>query len=228
MGPRNGSKARAKSFHFLNFDWLSEYCDSTCAVLLSRGALASGHSSTRQTVNHPSSSVNMAALSTSAFTGKAVVSKTQIRAKAPRASVVVKASASDKAKVSLRDFSSRPDITTGLRKRPAIGRTGGFRARPRRGGPTQRRSRHGFRKICVASGALDPRGRRSSAASCRENKPSVRVLTTNFPPLSSHSPRPSSLPASSPSTRRPPSRSTRLSSPTSARRTRTVSSSSTR
>ena len=40
----------------------------------------------------------MAALSTSAFTGKAVVSKTQIRAKAPRASVVVKASASDKAK----------------------------------------------------------------------------------------------------------------------------------
>ena len=139
MGPRNGSKARAKSFHFLNFDWLSEYCDSTCAVLLSRGALAIGHSSTRQTVNHPSSSVNMAALSTSAFTGKAVVSKTQIRAKAPRASVVVKASASDKAKVSSRDFSSRPDITTGLRKRPAIGRTGGFRARPRRGGPTQRR-----------------------------------------------------------------------------------------
>mmetsp|Transcript_3650 Transcript_3650/g.13476 ORF Transcript_3650/g.13476 Transcript_3650/m.13476 type:complete len:208 (+) Transcript_3650:64-687(+) len=37
----------------------------------------------------------MAALSTSAFTGKAIVAKVQIRAKASKASVVVKASASD-------------------------------------------------------------------------------------------------------------------------------------
>ena len=37
----------------------------------------------------------MAALSTSAFTGKALVAKAQIRAKASKASVVVKASASD-------------------------------------------------------------------------------------------------------------------------------------
>ena len=46
----------------------------------------------------------MAALSTSAFTGKALVAKAQIRAKASKASVVVKASASDnKSKVSFRD-----------------------------------------------------------------------------------------------------------------------------
>jgi hypothetical protein len=46
----------------------------------------------------------MAALSTSAFTGKAIVAKVQIRAKASKASVVVKASASDnKSKVSFRD-----------------------------------------------------------------------------------------------------------------------------
>ena len=41
----------------------------------------------------------MAALSTSAFTGKAVVAKAQIRAKSSRASVVVKASAADNSKV---------------------------------------------------------------------------------------------------------------------------------
>ena len=125
----------------------------------------------------------MAALSTSAFTGKAVVSKTQIRAKSSRASVVVKASASDKAKVSSRDFSSRPDITTRPETTGWV-RTAGFSGAPRRGGPTQRCSRHGFRKICVAPRqALDPLRKAILACTCRENKPSVRVLTTNFPSL---------------------------------------------
>lgn len=59
-------------------------------------------------------SEKMAALSTSAFTGKALVAKTQIRAKASKASVIVKASASDnKSKVSFRDLrSSRERILT--------------------------------------------------------------------------------------------------------------------
>ena len=47
----------------------------------------------------PPPSITMAALSTSAFTGKAVVAKAQIRAKSSRASVVVKASAADNSKV---------------------------------------------------------------------------------------------------------------------------------
>ena len=46
----------------------------------------------------------MAALSTSAFTGKAVVAKAQIRAKSSRASVVVKASAADNSKVRFTRF----------------------------------------------------------------------------------------------------------------------------